>query len=598
MKKNMTKKAALLMSCLVLSLTGCGEAAKSEPSTAPTQAAEPTATSAPTEAPATTTTTAPTESPVPTATIAPTVTPVPTATAAPTEAPVPTATTAPTVTPIPTATAAPTEAPVTTPEPTSVPAQTPSITKAASIADILPALRSAGIIAAADSTPAAPAISGSNVVIETMETLADHFIIVTLNGQLSTIDTADISFEKYNVDWNTYKEVRGDITVTDSYSAVNDEGKTVLIYQVADTLYDTSAVIDKKSSNFSNLESAITTADNYLSWQMDHGGWDKGVEDQAKKAWNGKDKKNKSSGWTGANGELIGTIDNDATYTQMRHIAAVYREVPESKYQESVLKGLDFLFHLQYESGGFAQVYPKRGNYSDNVTFNDNAMINVLYMLEDMLYHRYPFDSDIIPEEYMTKIEDSLNKATDYILNSQIVSEGKLTAWCAQHDPVTYEPVSARAYELASISGNESVAIVQFLMNQEQTPEIKLAVESALQWFKESEVKDIKYVRKDSNGVYFVEKAGESTWYRFYEIDTNLPIFCDRDGIMKHNILEIGEERRHGYSWAGTWPKKLLDAYEKYGYVTGTITATVTGTGSATADGKTLEKNASIVIGE
>ena len=577
MKKNMTKKTALLMSCLVLSLTGCSETAKNE-------APVPTATSAPTETPVPTATSAPTETPVPTATPAPTETPAPTATSAPTETPVPTATSAPTETPVPTAAPAPSEV--------------PSTAKADTIADLLPSLRAAGIIAEAGSTPAAPAISGDNVAIERIETFADHFIIVTLNGQLSKTETSDISFQKHNTDWTTYKEVSGELTIIDSFSTINQEGKTVLIYQAADTLLTTSAVIDKKASNFSNLDAAITTADNYLSWQMDHGGWDKGVEDQAKKAWNGTEKKNKSSGWTGANGELIGTIDNEATYTQMRHIAAVYREVPEAKYRESVLKGLDFLFQLQYESGGFAQVYPKRGNYSDNVTFNDNAMINVLYMLEDMLYHRYPFDSDIIPEEYMEKIEDSLNKATDYILKAQITSEGRLTAWCAQHDPVTYEPVAARAYELASISGSESVAIVQFLMNQEQTPEIRQAVESALQWFKDSEVKNIKYVRKDTNGVYFVEKAGESTWYRFYEIDTNKPIFCDRDGIMKHNILEIGEERRHGYAWAGNWPKKLLDAYEKYGYVTGTITATVTGTDSVTADGKTLEKNASMVIGK
>ena len=225
-------------------------------------------------------------------------------------------------------------------------------------------------------------------------------------------------------------------------------------------------------------------------------------------------------------------------------------------------------------------------------------MINVLYTLEDAFYGRYPFDSDIIPAEYKVKLEDSINRAIDYILKAQITSQGKLTAWCAQHDPVSYEPVSARAYELASISGSESVPIIQFLMNQEQTPEIKAAVEAALLWFAESEVKDTEYVRKASDGVYFKEKSGSSTWYRFYEIDTNLPIFCDRDGIMKHDILEIGEERRHGYAWAGNWGKKILDAYNKFGYVTGTITATVVGTESKTADGKTLENGVTVTIGQ
>ena len=220
------------------------------------------------------------------------------------------------------------------------------------------------------------------------------------------------------------------------------------------------------------------------------------------------------------------------------------------------------------------------------VTFNDNAMINVLYMLEDALYGRYPFDSDIIPADYKVKLQDSIDRAVDYILKSQIVSQGKLTAWCAQHDPGTYAPVTARAYELPSISGCESVPIIQFLMNQEQTPEIKTAVEAAIAWLKESELTDIEYVRKASDGNYFKTTAGHRNWYRFYEIDTNLPIFCDRDGIMKHDIMEIGEERRHGYAWAGDWAKKLLPAYEKYGYVTGTITATF------------AESNATYTIGQ
>lgn len=542
------------MSCLVLALTGCGE--KTDDNAIPTTTTAPTQTAEPI--------TEPTATSVPQEAATPTSTPDSTATATPTVANTPT--------PEPTATVAPTATSTPTPEPTATPAPTQS------------------------EPPAGPVVTADNVAIESIDIQDEHTILVTLNCTLETIAPTDISFTTYNIDWASYKEIKGNLTVTETSSTTNEEGKTVLVYKVAETLRTSSAVVDKTASNFANLNSAITLADNYITWQMDNGGWDKKID--GKTAWTEGQKKNKGSGWTGAKGELIGTIDNDATYTQIRHIAAVYREVPDAKYQESVLKGFDFLFDLQYESGGFAQVYPRRGNYSDNATFNDNAMINVLYTLEDALYGRYPFDSDIIPEEYKVKLQDSIDRAVDFILKSQITSQGKLTAWCAQHDPVTYEPVSARAYELASISGSESVPIIQFLMNQEQTPEIRTAVEAAIQWFKESEQKDVEYIRKASDGVYFKEKSGVHTWYRFYEIDTNLPIFCDRDGIMKHDILEIGEERRHGYAWAGDWGKKILDAYDKYGYITGTITATVTAAESATADGKTLETNASFTIGK
>jgi PelA/Pel-15E family pectate lyase len=48
-------------------------------------------------------------------------------------------------------------------------------------------------------------------------------------------------------------------------------------------------------------------------------------------------------------------------------------------------------------------------------------------------------------------------------------------------------------------------------------------------------------------------------WARFYDIDTNQPIFADRDGVAKHDLADIGYERRNGYAWLGYWPQKLLD---------------------------------------
>jgi hypothetical protein len=48
-------------------------------------------------------------------------------------------------------------------------------------------------------------------------------------------------------------------------------------------------------------------------------------------------------------------------------------------------------------------------------------------------------------------------------------------------------------------------------------------------------------------------------WARFYEIGTNRPIFCDRDGVPKSHLADIGHERRNGYSWLGYWPQSLLE---------------------------------------
>jgi PelA/Pel-15E family pectate lyase len=47
-------------------------------------------------------------------------------------------------------------------------------------------------------------------------------------------------------------------------------------------------------------------------------------------------------------------------------------------------------------------------------------------------------------------------------------------------------------------------------------------------------------------------------WARFYEIETNRPIFSGRDGIIRYRYSEIEHERQVGYSWYGSWPLSLL----------------------------------------
>ena len=146
---------------------------------------------------------------------------------------------------------------------------------------------------------------------------------------------------------------------------------------------------------------------------------------------------------------------------------------------------------------------------------------------------------------------------------------GVLTAWCAQHDPsYPYAPRPGRSYEHVSISGSESVAIVRFLMEwDEKTPEIEAAIRAAVRWFDEVKVPDTRYVSGDPQNQYFYHQPGSTIWYRFYQIGTNKPIFSGRDGVIKHDILQIEEERRNGYSWAGSYATDLLRIAKERGYL-------------------------------
>lgn len=132
-------------------------------------------------------------------------------------------------------------------------------------------------------------------------------------------------------------------------------------------------------------------------------------------------------------------------------------------------------------------------------------MIRILFFIQEILEN--PLAYDFIGEDNFERLQRSFEKGIDYILKSQIEVNGYLTAWCQQHDPVTYKPTMARSYEHPAIAGHESVGIVYFLMSiKEPSEEVQEAILSALEWFEISELPNGK-------------------WARFYEIGTNIPIF-------------------------------------------------------------------------
>ena len=54
-------------------------------------------------------------------------------------------------------------------------------------------------------------------------------------------------------------------------------------------------------------------------------------------------------------------------------------------------------------------------------------------------------------------------------------------------------------------------------------------------------------------------------WARFYEISSNRPIFLDRDSVVRYSFAELGQERRNGYHYYGSWvAKRVVDEYLKW----------------------------------
>jgi len=171
-----------------------------------------------------------------------------------------------------------------------------------------------------------------------------------------------------------------------------------------------------------------------------------------------------------------------------------------------------------------------------------------------------------VDEKIRQKAAEAVKKGIDCILKCQIVVKGKKTVWCAQHDEKTLELCKARCYELASLSGGESVKIIRFLMMIESpTREVTEAIESAVAWFDKTKIVGIRLKRvkdiskpKGWDRIVVQDSSAPPKWARFYEIETNKPFFCSRDGVPKYQLSEISHERRTGYSWLGYYADSLL----------------------------------------
>ena len=224
------------------------------------------------------------------------------------------------------------------------------------------------------------------------------------------------------------------------------------------------------------------------------------------------------------------------------------------------IAAFDYLLAAQYPNGGWPQYFPLRKGYYSHITYNDDAMVNVLTVLRDAAAGKPPYD--FVDAARRARAAAAIARGIDCILRTQIKQNGKLTAWCAQHDETTLKPAWARNFEPPTLSGGESVGIVRFLMEIEQpTPEIIAAIEGAVAWLQAVAIHGVRLEeftgadgKRDKRVV--ADPAAGLLWARFYELGTNRPVFTGRDKVIRFAISEIEHERRNGYSYYVTEPRR------------------------------------------
>lgn len=303
-------------------------------------------------------------------------------------------------------------------------------------------------------------------------------------------------------------------------------------------------------------------AENMLVYQRSIGGWPKAVGkvvvDYNKQLSETEKKTIKADSL-----HNDATIDNKATSKEIRYLVSAAKNKHNPRYLAAAQKGVDYLLLSQYENGGWSQYYPDHSLYRGEITYNDNAMINVLNILQDIVEGKNDFDQ--LNATYQSKAAAAVQKGVDCILKTQVVVNGKPTVWCAQYDEKTLKPAKARSFELISLSGAESVGITEFLMRiKKPSPAIVNAVKNAVNWFEKSKIEGYDFVFVEAKGTalgkdrVLVKKPGSVLWARFYDIGTNEPFFCGRDSVKRKTVAEIEQERRIGYAWYGTWAEPLL----------------------------------------
>jgi PelA/Pel-15E family pectate lyase len=305
-----------------------------------------------------------------------------------------------------------------------------------------------------------------------------------------------------------------------------------------------------------------STAEKMLVYQLSNGGWPKQLEDKSVVNY-GASLTPELLVRIKATKDLHATFDNKATSREVVYLVKAYKKTQNASYLKAAEKGIDYILEAQYTNGGWPQYYPDKALYRSEITYNDDAMINVLDILEDIVTKKNDFE--VVNAAYIPKAEKAVSKGITCILKTQVKQNGTLTIWAAQYDKDSLLPAKARNFEPASLSTSESMGITRFLMRfKNPSPEIKAAITAAYNWFNTYKIAGYRFERgtdpktKEKSAALVADQSSV-VWARFYDLNKNIPIFGDRDNSIKLKLEELIPERRNGYAWYGSWAQKFIE---------------------------------------
>jgi PelA/Pel-15E family pectate lyase len=312
----------------------------------------------------------------------------------------------------------------------------------------------------------------------------------------------------------------------------------------------------KKDAAFFARPEMVALAEVVLSYQTPTGGWSKHVDYS-------RGPRPPGTHWTAQGGEgwhYCGTLDNRSTTEQIEFLARVHAATGRAEFRDGALCGLEWLLQAQYPNGGWPQNYPLEPGYHEATTLNDGAMQHALKVVLAVSRGDEPFQWVAAP--LRQRAAQALARGLACLCRSQVRIGDRLTVWCAQHDPLTLEPVAARLKEPPSLSGAESADLVKFLMRfGPLDDDMRTCIEAALAWFETHQITDLRETTNAAGKADYVHDPAstEVRWARFYDLATERPIFAGaQDGIIYHSFREMAAHNDVAYDYFTTHPRDLL----------------------------------------
>jgi PelA/Pel-15E family pectate lyase len=286
--------------------------------------------------------------------------------------------------------------------------------------------------------------------------------------------------------------------------------------------------------------------------QLASGGWDYLVEfdPKARRKW--AYRTDRAADANASSLKNTTTFDDDNTQSALRFLMAYLDAAKDQEagrerqtIRAAAEYGLAKMLEAQYPNGAWPQRYdgkPRdpakhpvqaarfptnwsrtwtKPNYAAFYTFNDHTQRDCIRTM--LAAHRHSGERRFL---------EAARRGGEFIVRAQMPEPQP--AWAQQYN-FAMEPDWARAFEPPAISAGESAGVLRTLAElylETGDPNLLKPIPAAIAWYHRSRI-------------------APGRWARFYEMETNTPIYGDRDGKIYYRLDQISAERREGYAWEG-----------------------------------------------